>query len=212
MASTAFTAQGTSFVVGATGTSKAVTSATQANPVVITATSHGYSNGNVVKITGITGMTQLNSRVGVVTVVDANSFSLKGIDSTTMTAYSAGGSATPNTFTVGNVRTFSLGGASKSQIDITNLASTAKEYLGGLGDNGSANLEFDYKASDEGQQALWSSFNTPGTAVVLKVTYSDTTTEQFSCEAMSFERSGGVDDSIRGNSQLKITGSVTRTF
>src|SRR5512139_3901953 len=103
MASTAYTAQGTSFVVGATGTTKAITGATKANPIVLTISSHGCA----------TGMTELNSKVGVVTSLSANSVSLKGIDSTNYSTYTSGGTATPNTFTVGNVRTFSLGGASK---------------------------------------------------------------------------------------------------
>jgi hypothetical protein len=210
MASTAYTAQGTTFVVGSTGTSKSITAATKANPVVLTITSHGYANGTILKVTGVTGMTELNNKVGVVTSLSANSVSLKGIDSTNYTTYTSGGTATPNTFTVGNVRTFSLGGASKSQVDVTNLASTAKEYIGGLGDSGTASLEFDYKASDEGQQALWSSYNTPGTSVTLKVTYSDNSTETFSCESLSFDRNGGVDDSVKGASQLKISGSVMR--
>lgn len=210
MASTAYTAQGTTFVVGATGTTKAITSATKANPVVLTISSHGYANGTVLQVTGIAGMTELNSKVGVVTSLSANSVSLKGIDSTNYTTYTSGGTATPNTFTVGNVRTFSLGGASKSQVDVTNLASTAKEYIGGLGDSGTASLEFDYKASDSGQQALWSSYNTPGVNSTLKVTYSDNSTETFSCEALSFDRNGGVDDSVKGSSQLKISGSVMR--
>lgn len=210
MPSTAYTAQGTSFVVGATGTTKAITGATKANPVVLTITSHGYANGTVLQVTGVTGMTELNSKVGVVTSLSANSVSLKGIDSTNYSTYTSGGTATPNTFTVGNVRSFQLGGASKSQVDVTNLASTAKEYIGGLGDSGTASLEFDYKASDNGQQALWSSYNTPGTNVTLKVTYSDNSTETFSCESLSFDRNGGVDDSVRGSSQLKISGSVMR--
>lgn len=212
MASTAYTAQGTTFVVGSTGTSKTISSASKANPVVLTITSHGYANGTVISVAGVTGMTELNSKVGVVTSLSVNSLSLKGIDSSNFSTYTSGGTATPNTFTVGNVRTFSLGGATKSQVDVTNLASTAKEYIGGLGDAGTANLEFDYKASDDGQQALWGSFSTPGVNIVMKATYADTSYETFSCEALSFDRNGGVDDSVRASAQLKITGSVTRSF
>src|SRR5690606_13647721 len=46
-----------------TDTNDSITGATQANPVVITAGSHPFTNGNYVRITGVVGMTQLNGNV-----------------------------------------------------------------------------------------------------------------------------------------------------
>lgn len=75
-----------------TDTSTAITGATQANPCVITANSHGLSNGQWVVITGMTGgMTQLNNRHFLVANVTANTFELSGINSTAYDAFSAGG-------------------------------------------------------------------------------------------------------------------------
>ena len=39
-----------------------ISGATQADPVVITATAHGYSNGDEIRITGVDGMTELNNK------------------------------------------------------------------------------------------------------------------------------------------------------
>jgi hypothetical protein len=72
---------------------KTITGATQANPCVITATAHGYSNGDEVWIDGIVGMTQLNGRAFTIANVAANTFELVDENSTTHTAYASGGSA-----------------------------------------------------------------------------------------------------------------------
>lgn len=78
---------------------KTITGATQANPVVITSTSHGYSNGDEVYISGVVGMTELNGRNFKVNNVTANTFELQlmdgstNLDGTGYTAYSSGGTA-----------------------------------------------------------------------------------------------------------------------
>lgn len=68
-----------------------ITGATQANPVVITATAHGYSNGDTVIIDSVVGMTELNGLEFTVANKTANTFELSGIDGTSYTAYSSGG-------------------------------------------------------------------------------------------------------------------------
>lgn len=76
-----------------TGDTATITGATQANPVVITATAHGYSNGDEVHISGIVGMTELNGLRFTIANSTANTFELSGIDGTAYTAYTSGGSA-----------------------------------------------------------------------------------------------------------------------
>jgi hypothetical protein len=71
-----------------------ITGATQADPVVITATSHGFSNGDRVKITDVVGMTELNDRYFIVANVTADTFELYDEDGSTHTAYSSAGTAT----------------------------------------------------------------------------------------------------------------------
>jgi len=77
-----------------------ISGATQANPVVITSTAHGYSNGDIVEITGVVGMTELNNKRYLVGAVTANTYELSlpdvpytNIDSTSFDAYVSGGEA-----------------------------------------------------------------------------------------------------------------------
>lgn len=63
-------------VINLAGTAKTITAATTARPVVITSASHGYANGDVVWISGATGMTQLNNKPFVVTNKTTNTFEL----------------------------------------------------------------------------------------------------------------------------------------
>mgnify|MGYP001281081280 CR=1 FL=1 len=70
---------------------KTITGATQANPVVITSNSHGFSNGDVVLITGVKGMSELNTETFTVAGVTANTFQLSGINGTSYSTYVSGG-------------------------------------------------------------------------------------------------------------------------
>ncbi len=75
---------------------KTITGITQANPAVVTASSHGYSNGDEVLISGVSGMTEVNNKRFLVADKTTNTFELQdkdGVDinSTGFTAYSSGG-------------------------------------------------------------------------------------------------------------------------
>ena len=77
-----------------------ITGATQADPVVVTSTAHGFSNGDEVFISGIGGMTQLNNRSLLVANVTANTFELQtldvvDVDGTSYDAFSSNGTAIP---------------------------------------------------------------------------------------------------------------------
>ncbi len=69
----------------------AISGATQANPVVLTAVGHGFSNGDEVRVTKIVGMTQLNGRSFTIANISANAFELVGENGTAHTAYASGG-------------------------------------------------------------------------------------------------------------------------
>lgn len=70
-----------------------ITGITKANPAVVTATAHGLRDGDVIQISGVVGMTQVNGNFYSIKVVNANSFQLVGIDSTAYTTYTSGGTA-----------------------------------------------------------------------------------------------------------------------
>lgn len=90
----------TTFNTGAswTATQATITGATQANPCVITANSHGFSTGDTITISDVVGMVQLNQNRYVITVINANSFSLNDlfgnpVNSSAFSAYTSGGIA-----------------------------------------------------------------------------------------------------------------------
>ena len=69
----------------------AITGITQANPAVVTAASHGLSNGDRVFITSVAGMSQVNNLEFTVANSTTNTFELSGINSTNYDAYTSGG-------------------------------------------------------------------------------------------------------------------------
>ena len=75
-----------------------ISGATQANPVVVTATAHGYVDGEEVYISNVVGMTELNGRFFKVANKTTNTFELtdllgNNIDGTGYTAYASGGNS-----------------------------------------------------------------------------------------------------------------------
>ncbi len=78
-----------------TGTAATITGITKADPGVVTAASHGRANGDIVQFGAITGMTELNYRMAVVTNKAANTFELYDLagNKINTTAYGAAGTA-----------------------------------------------------------------------------------------------------------------------
>ncbi len=78
------------------GSSLAVTNITNASPgVVTTLLNHGFSNGQVVQINGVVGMTQINGLNLTITVITEKTFSV-GISTAGFSSYVSGGVVTPN--------------------------------------------------------------------------------------------------------------------
>jgi len=82
------------FQQGSTTLTGTITAASQALPCQITSANHGLASGAIVTITDIVGMTELNGGTYIITVVDANNFSLVDIDSSGFVAYVSGGTWT----------------------------------------------------------------------------------------------------------------------
>ncbi len=80
-----------------------VTGATVADPVVVTAVAHGFSNGDSIRITDSVGMTEINDTVYIAASVTANTITLNDIegndiDGSAFTAWTSGGVVSPYTF------------------------------------------------------------------------------------------------------------------
>ena len=81
-----------------TESNKTISAITAANPAVVTSSSHGYSNGDFVNISGVVGMTEVNGKTFKVADKTTNTFELQDVDgndinSSGYTAYSSGGVA-----------------------------------------------------------------------------------------------------------------------
>jgi hypothetical protein len=77
---------------------KTITGITQADPGVVSITSHGFSDGDTIVISGVVGMTEVNGKRFKVANVNTNDFELQDIDgvdvdTTSFTAYASGGVA-----------------------------------------------------------------------------------------------------------------------
>lgn len=79
---------------------KTITNITQADPAVVTAAGHGFETNDEVHIDDIVGMTELNGLRFKITVLSADTFSLNDADSTSFSAYQAGGFAAETSVSV----------------------------------------------------------------------------------------------------------------
>jgi hypothetical protein len=210
MSASAYNAQGAKLELGVTSASKTISAISKANPAVITATAHGLTDGAVVKITAVVGMVEINNKVGVAVVVDANNFKLFGVDSTLYTTYGSAGSATPTKVKVGNWKGWNGFGGSGSDIDVTDLDSGAKEFRMGLQDNGELQIDVQTSDTDEGQQALNGSKAASGPASPFVLTFANLKTRSFNAYCKQFSETGAVDGIIMSQATMKVTGVVSK--
>lgn len=124
----------------------------------------------------------------------------------TFTIQNSGG--TP--ITVGGVVSFSGFDGEATEIDITTLASTAKEFRQGLQDFGGFTLELKRDPSDAGQVEMLSAKAAQATReCVLTLASGDVAT--FDAFVKSVTTDGGVDDVVNGTASLRVTGEVVWT-
>ncbi len=80
---------------GGTTLSGTITNIVQpTNPTQVTSANHNLTTGAIVLITNVQGMTELNNNYYTITYLDANNFTLDGIDNTAFSAYTGGGNWT----------------------------------------------------------------------------------------------------------------------
>lgn len=214
MASTAFSSQGATLSIGTgSGGAKTISGVAVGNPTVITATAHGFNNGDYVAIAALTGADAalVNGISWTVQFKTTNTFAI-GVDTTGKTITAGSGTATPVTFTAiknarGNI-TFADGQA--TEIDVTNLASTAKEFIMGLQDGGSAKFEVDIDNSDAGQAAL-SAAQAAAALKTFKIVLPSGVTPNitFNGYVRQFSRAMGVDQVVKGQVDIRNTGGYT---
>lgn len=120
-----------------------------------------------------------------------------------------GATLTVDTTPVGNLKSFSGFDTEASEIDVTNLSSTAKEKQAGLQDFGNFQMEYHVDHSDAGQAALHVLQGSGATgAFVLTLPNADTVTFN-AVVKNAYRMSGGVDAVLEGGAVLAVDGLPT---
>lgn len=211
MASTAISAQGSTLQVGnGSGSAKTITAVAVGSPTILTATAHGFANGDVVTFAGLAGTNaaSLNGLSFVIRAKTTNTFAVD-VDTTGLTITAGSGTATPVQWTaVGNFHTFSGFGSAPAKLEITNMASAATESKRGLPSFGAMNCEFDLDNADAGQ-ALLLAANVGSLLKQFKLTLPNAATATFSAWVDKWEATGAVDGIAKRAGEFGITGAVT---
>lgn len=205
---TALKGQGAILAVGTAtnGAAVNVTAATKASPCVLTTAANTFTAGEIGVVTGVLGMTQLNNRAFVMNPVTGTSATLKGEDSTNYTTYASGGSVQGYTMTqlasITDVKGFD---GQASEIDVTNLASAAKEILLGLEDFGNVTVGCFLQNADAGQAYLRTA-KSQQLIVPYSLTLSDGTIAAFMAAVRQFTFDGvKPDGAVSGVITLRVT-------
>lgn len=146
-----------------------ITGISKANPAVVTSTAHGLAQGDVVQITGVVGMTEVNNSSFIVNPLNSSTYELIDTDSSGYGTYVSGGNADKATMSnfcelTGYNRT---GGSSPEQ-DATSLCSTSKEYEIGLPDMGTTQIDFNFAPQTAIQLAI-KAFDTSKEIMAVKI-------------------------------------------
>lgn len=109
--------------------------------------------------------------------------------------------------TVGGIQAFSGFDGSASDIDVTTLASTAKEFRQGLQDFGNFSIDLIFDPADLGQIEMRDAQAAQAVRqCVLTLVSGDVAT--FNAYVKQVPANGASDDVLKGQAVLKITGSV----
>lgn len=202
--------QGTAVAVGtATAATKTITAITAAAPPQVTSAAHGYANGDVVYIDGVVGMTQVNKRAFVVANQATNTFELKGVDGTGYTTYTSGGTVAKKTMTaIGECRGVGPGfDGEATEIDVTHLLSTAKEFIFGLQDFGNVPLTLFLTSPNDTGQTRLRALKALASAEAFSVTLASGQIAVFMAFVKSFPFGEiSPDNALAGSPTLRVTG------
>jgi hypothetical protein len=147
-----------------------ITAITRANPPVVSATGHGLVEGNVVEFNDVVGMTELNGRRFVVGDVTANTFELADVDATAYGAYTSGGTVLEAAFSnFCELTGYNRQGGASAEIDVTTICSTGQEFLLGLPDFGTTQIDYNFAPEVGVQQAIEAAYRS-GELIAVRVT------------------------------------------
>lgn len=210
MPSTAISAQGSKLEISSTaGAAKTITGVQVGFPTILTSAAHGLGNGDVTTLAGLTGADAalLNGQTVVVKNKTTNTIAVD-IDTTGKTI-TAAGTITPLSWTkVENLVSFNGFDGQASELDVTDLDSTAKEFMLGLQDWGTFSFDVNRDFNDAGQQAV-DAAKRAGAQKAFKLTLPNGKTKTFNGYVKNSPLEGGVDQVLKTSGvTLRITGDV----
>ena len=115
---------------------KPISAVTRANPASVTCVGHGFTSGDQIGFFDVGGMTEIEANGYVVTVVDADTFTI-GVNSSSYTTFTVGGTAHLNTDGAAFTAYISGGTAREATTAISGLSHLEGETVSILG-NGAA--------------------------------------------------------------------------
>ena len=131
-----------------------------------------------------------------------------------MTLHYAGGTTSPYTYTiVTGVTDINLGGIQASEIDTTDLSSTAMENVAGLVDYGSASIGINIDL-DQASHTELVARAASGLITRWKITFTDSSpkkTATFNAWVKALPLQGSANGIVKSTMELRITGAVTIT-
>jgi len=216
--STAISAQGStlgaaSATAPAPSTVSSVTptaTATGTTTLITTTAAHGLVEGAQVTLSALagTGAATLNGNTYGISVVSSTSFTIQ-VNTYGLVFTAATGSVQGTTYTkVANFRTYNGFDGQASEIDVTNLDSTAKEIRLGLVDFGQLQVELDHNLADAGQARLLQLYNI-GALSAFIVSLPNGDVASFNGFVRKFSLQGGVDQVVRRQVDIRVSGPVT---
>lgn len=115
--------------------------------------------------------------------------------------------ASPLVYTeVKEVVSFNGFGGQAAEVDRTHLQSPGKEFLMGLQDFGTFDVETNYLSNDDGQKKMRAA-KASRVKQHFRTTYSDGSGELFEGYVLSGPKSGGVDGKLDGSFSVRVTGA-----
>lgn len=101
-------------------------------------------------------------------------------------------------------------GGATTEIDVTVLASKAKEYALGLDDNGTFSMAGNWKVGDPAQKALVTARSDKKTRA-LRVTFSDGSKFEFLGLVTQYQWQGQLDNVVSATFNVRVSGEVKLT-
>jgi hypothetical protein len=111
---------------------------------------------------------------------------------------------------IGEVSGWTGTGGGKAELDVTNLSSTAKEFIAGLTDNGTADVAiFFTDPEDAGQAILRANWEAPAASAINFEVTIGTRVGNFAGYVQNWNTSAAVDTPVSQDVTLRLTSEIT---